>query len=204
MTMTATTHPVALSAAEARAWLEQDAAIRVLDVRTPGEFAAGHLPGSFNIPLTLLQEHVQTVADHLGEGAAVVLVCRSGVRSSTAADALARIGGEGLHVLEGGVQSWAAAGGELRQTDGPWEMERQVRLVAGGIVLTSVLASAVLPKAKWVAGGIGGGLTFAALSDTCAMGQVLSRMPWNAGSRAQLEDVLDRIGTAAGETAVTR
>ncbi|WP_130012368.1 rhodanese-like domain-containing protein [Serinicoccus sediminis] len=181
-------HPVEIGAAELRAWLAGGSAPRVLDVRTPGEFAAGHVPGSYNIPLATLTEHARSVADHLDQD--VVLVCRSGARASAAAQALAGTGSEGMHVLTGGMQAWSGAGGEVAETSGPWDLERQVRLVAGGVVLTSVLASTLVPGAKWVAAGIGGGLTFAALSNTCAMGQALMRMPWNRGGRRQLEGAL--------------
>ncbi|WP_298886074.1 rhodanese-like domain-containing protein [uncultured Serinicoccus sp.] len=190
-------HPVEVSAGELRTWLAGDAAPRVLDVRTPGEYAAGHVPGSYNIPLATLTEHARSVADHLDQE--VVLVCRSGTRASAAAQVLAGTGGTGMHVLTGGIQSWSGTGGEVRETAGPWELERQVRLVAGGVVLTSVLASTVAPGAKWVAAGIGGGLTFAALSNTCAMGQALMRMPWNRGGGRQLKDALSGLaGRAQG------
>lgn len=193
--LTSDTHPGVVPAAELRAWLDGEHAPRVLDVRTPGEFAAGHVPGSFNIPLHTLTEHVERVAHHLDEE--VVLVCRSGARAEQAAQALTaagQSGTSGLHVLRGGIQAWTAVGGELKQTGGPWELERQVRLVAGGIVLTSIAASTVVPGAKWVAGAIGGGLTFAALSNTCAMGQVLMQMPWNRGSQRQVEQTLQSLG----------
>jgi UPF0716 family protein affecting phage T7 exclusion len=48
------------------------------------------------------------------------------------------------------------------------------------IVLTGVLlAWFVNPGFIWLAGFIGAGLTFAAITDTCAMGMLLARMPWN-------------------------
>ena len=53
------------------------------------------------------------------------------------------------------------------------------RLAAGSIVATSILASIWKPKARFVAGGIGAGLTFAALSNTCAMGAALGCLPFN-------------------------
>lgn len=58
-----------------------------------------------------------------------------------------------------------------------WDLERQVRLVAGSIVLSSVAASVAVPRLKWIAAGIGGGLTFAAVSKACAMG----KLPYNRG-----------------------
>lgn len=193
---TETETPAQLSATALRDLLERTGALHVLDVRTPGEFAAGHVPGSVNVPLDTLREHASTLSDQLPGEVPVVLVCRSGARASTAAQSLAEAGRADVQVLEGGVRSWGAAGGDLQQGEGPWDLERQVRLVAGGIVLTSVLASSVLPGAKWVAGGIGGGLTFAALSNTCAMGQVLMKMPWNRGSRGDVDRALSGLRTS--------
>ncbi len=81
--------------------------------------------------------------------------------------------------LAGGINSWTATGGDLRSGRPVWELERQVRLVAGGLVLLSVLGSLVVPGLQWVAAFVGAGLSFAALTNTCAMGNVLARMPWN-------------------------
>jgi len=80
-----------------------------------------------------------------------------------------------VHVLQGGIAAWHhVVYGTPR-----WELERQIRLVAGSIVLGSVLTSALAPGAKWLAAGVGGGLTVAALSNTCLMGSMLSNLPYN-------------------------
>ncbi len=84
-----------------------------------------------------------------------------------------------MHVLDGGVNAWTAVGGDVVRGQAKWALERQVRLVAGSIVLAGVLASTRVPAAKWAAGFVGGGLTFAALSNTCAMGNLLGRLPYN-------------------------
>ncbi len=190
--MTSTdTRPTTLDAAQVRTWLEQPDGPRVLDVRTPGEFAAAHIPGSYNVPLDLVTEHRRELAEQIDED--VVLVCRSGARATRAGEALSSTGLPHLHVLDGGVQAWEAAGGDLVRGDGTWDLERQVRLVAGGVVLTGVLASTVLPAAKWVSAGIGAGLTGAALTDTCAMGMMLSRLPHNRRHSPGLEDVLVQL-----------
>ena len=68
-----------------------------------------------------------------------------------------------------------------------------MRLVAGGIVLAGVLVSTVAPRAKWLSGAIGGGLTVAALTDSCAMGMLLSRMPWNRRDEPDVRAVLQAL-----------
>jgi rhodanese-related sulfurtransferase len=159
--------------------LDQADALHVVDVRTPAEYESAHIPGSHNLPLDRLSE----VADHLADvDGPIVLVCRSGKRAEQAAEHLREHLGhhaDRLVVLQGGVDAWDDGQRPVRRGKGTWELERQVRLVAGSIVLGSILTSTVVPRAKWVAGAVGGGLTFAALSDTCAMGMLLSKLPHN-------------------------
>ncbi len=51
---------------------------------------------------------------------------------------------------------------------------------------------------KWLAGGVGGGLVFAALSNTCAMGMLLSKMPWNQrGDSCDMERVVKALAETA-------
>lgn len=157
--------------------LNAEDAPRVLDVRTPAEFETAHIPGSYNVPLDNLREHRAELRRHLDDD--VVLVCRSGNRAEQAEKALAEVGLPGLRVLDGGMVAWESMGAPVNRGRQTWELERQVRLVAGSIVATSVLGSAAFPPLKWVAAGIGTGLVGAALTNTCAMGTLLSRMPWN-------------------------
>lgn len=170
---------------------------RILDVRTPAEFESAHIPGAYNVPLDTLREHRDELRRHLDEH--VVLVCRSGARAAQAEQALGAVGLPGLRVLDGGMTSWQAAGAPVNQGRQTWELERQVRLVAGTIVAGSVLASAAVPQLKWVAAAIGTGLTGAALTNTCAMGMALSKMPWNR--TADSGDVEQIIAALAGDDA---
>lgn len=157
--------------------LASDDAPRLLDVRTPPEFETAHIPGAYNVPLDTLREHRAELRRHLDED--VVLVCRSGARATQAEKALAEVGLPGLRVLDGGMVSWENAGAPVNRGRKTWELERQVRLVAGSLVAASVLSSAAVPKLKWLAAGVGTGLVGAAVTNTCAMGTALSKMPWN-------------------------
>lgn len=60
-------------------------------------------------------------------------------------------------------------------------------------MLTAVLASIVFPRAKWVAAAIGGGLTFASLTNTCAMGLALAKLPYNRGADCDAQTVVARL-----------
>lgn len=165
--------------------------VRIVDVRTPGEFESVHIPGAYNVPLDLLREHRDEFCAHLDEN--VVLVCRSGQRAGQAEQALREAGLPNLHILEGGMLGWESAGLPVNRGADRWDLERQVRLVAGSLVLGSVLGSIAVPKLKWLAAGIGGGLTFAALSDTCAMGMLLSKLPYNRGAQWDLQNVVTQL-----------
>jgi rhodanese-related sulfurtransferase len=180
---TATTiHP-----SELRQLRGDDPTLRILDVRTGAEFESVHIPGSFNVPLDLLTEHVADIAqlDH-----PVVLVCQSGARAATAQQHLHAAEKTNLRVLEGGIGAWLVAGGEVVEGEAKWSLERQVRGVAGAIVLASILASIKLPRARFVAGGVGSGLLFSALTNTCAMGVLLGKLPYNRGPGCDLDCVI--------------
>ncbi|SFK85921.1 rhodanese-like domain-containing protein [Streptomyces pini] len=175
--MTTSTTPRSLTAEELRAKLDSEHPPRLLDVRSPAEFEAAHIPGSYNVPLDTLREHREELTRHLDTD--VVLVCRSGQRAGQAERALAEAGLPGLSVLSGGMTSWEKSGALTNYGQERWDMERQVRLVAGSLVLVGALGSFVVPGLQALSAFVGGGLAFAAISNTCAMGVLLSRMPWN-------------------------
>ena len=159
--------------------------VRVVDVRSPAEFSVRHIPGSCNIPLAELDEHVADLASP-GVGP-VVLVCESGRRALAAQRRLADAGHASVHVLAGGVAGWEAQDRDLVRApagEAPWALERQVRLAAGGIVAAAVAASVVWPPARFLAGAVGAGLVVAAVTDRCARGAALARLPYNTRTRA--------------------
>jgi rhodanese-related sulfurtransferase len=177
-------------------WLRSDQGVRLVDVRTPGEFESAHIPGSYNVPLDTLDEHGAELRHVAGP---VVLVCRSGNRAGQAERKLAEAGLPNLSVLEGGILAWERAGGELRRGRRRWELERQVRLVAGSLVLAGVLGSVVFDPAKWLAGAVGAGLTVAALTDTCAMGMLLSKLPYNRAASWDVDTAIARLARTGAE-----
>lgn len=171
-----------------------DPALHVIDVRTPGEFETGHIEGSYNVPLDLLDEHIEDLAalDHT-----IVLVCQSGARAIKALDQLVAAGRSQLRLLDGGMSAWTGSGAPVARTNRTrWAMERQVRLTAGAIVATSVAASLWLPQLRLVAGAVGAGLVFSAITNTCGMATVLAKLPANRGATCDMSAVLDRLVAA--------
>jgi rhodanese-related sulfurtransferase len=166
---------------------------RILDVRTPAEFETAHIRGSQNVPLDILGQHGPEVVQKLDQDHDVVLVCKSGQRATQAAALLHNAGLGGGRVLEKGITDWEGRGFGVDRGLQRWDIERQVRLVAGSIVASSVVGSVAIPRLKWLAAAIGAGLTYAAVSNTCAMGTALSKLPYNRGATSDAESVLSQL-----------
>jgi rhodanese-related sulfurtransferase len=173
-------------------WTRDPDAVTVIDVRSPAEFETAHVAGSYNVPLTLLGEHAEQLATRLDRHA--VLVCASGARAAQAQQRLAGVGADHLHVLDGGIGAYTAAGGEVVRGRARWPMERQVRFLAGSLVVAGVALGLRVPKASLLAGGVGAGLTASALTGTCTMARLLSVLPFNRGPHELTAgELLDRL-----------
>lgn len=189
-----TTSPSTIETTDLVRMRAEDPALHILDVRTPGEYQTAHIEGSYNVPLDVLGEHASDLA---ALGHPVVLVCQSGARATKAVDHLVSAGKSNLRLLAGGMNAWTAAGGDVRRAAADrWSLERQVRLVAGAIVFLAVLVSIMAPPVRYVAGAVGAGLMFAAITDTCTMGMILSKLPHNRGPRCDMDEVLDQLTLA--------
>ncbi len=183
--------PATIESADLQRLLGSPIPPRILDVRTPGEFETVHMPGSYNVPLDLLREHRAEIMSHVDED--VVLVCRSGQRAAQAEENLRRAGLSNVHILRGGITAWQAGGFPVNRGTQKWDLERQVRLVAGLIIALSVLASLAVPGLQWVAFTVGAGLAFAAVTNTCAMGMLLARLPYNRGATCDAQTVVAQL-----------
>ncbi len=150
----------------------------MLDVRTPAEFEEAHIEGSVLHPLTDLNpDKVRSMAEGREN---CFVICRSGNRAKQAAEKLAAAGLHNVQVLEGGVQAWESIGLPLNRGQKTMSLERQVRIAAGFLVLCGVILAYFVNPA-WIAlsGFVGAGLIFAGITDTCGMGMIIARMPWN-------------------------
>lgn len=83
----------------------------LLDVRTPAEFAAGHLPGATNIDVE--SAGFATAVTQLDPSKSYAIYCRSGNRSKAAMATLQQAGFASVFHLGGGITSWQAAGGDV-------------------------------------------------------------------------------------------
>ena len=110
----------------------------------------------------------------------IVLVCQSGQRAQKAESALLALGMSNLHLLDGGVNAWMAAGLDMVRGAARMSLERQVRIAAGALAATgAVLALLINPLFALLPAFVGSALAIAGLTDTCAMGMLLARLPYN-------------------------
>ncbi len=151
---------------------------RLLDVRSPGEFETVHIPGAYNVPLDTLAEHAREIRS-IGDEQ-IILVCQSGNRARKADSALRSLGMSNLHLLDGGMIAWQAAGLAVNRGGKRMSLERQVRITAGAIAAVgAILALMVNPLFALIPAVMGSGLVFSGATDTCAMGMMLARLPYN-------------------------
>jgi rhodanese-related sulfurtransferase len=172
------TLPTVVDAEQLDELLREHHDLRLLDVRTPAEYESVHIGGSYNVPLDTLGEHAAEIREDVD--APVVLVCQSGSRSRQAEEALKRVGMPQVHVLDGGLNGWVAAGKPVRRGRERLSLERQVRIAAGALATAGgLLAVKAHPRFGLLLAFVGSGLVFAGVTDTCGMARLLAKLPYN-------------------------
>ncbi len=166
-----------LQASEVHRRRSSGEAIDLLDVRTPLEYREVHAVGAELVPLDRLDP---ATFSNRAPGLHLAVLCKSGGRAKQACDRLAAAGVPGIILVEGGTTAWVAAGLPVERGQKGMSLERQVRIAAGALVLTgAVLGFLVHPYFFGLSGFVGAGLMFAGITDTCAMGMLIAKMPWN-------------------------
>jgi len=152
---------------------------QLIDVRTPAEFGEVHVPGAINVPLADVASHLSELKTK-SEDRPIVLMCRTKNRIKLAYDELNQFGISNCHLLEGGITEWKAAGHPVVQGERAISLEGQVRMVAGAmIVLGVILGVTVNPWFLAIPAGVGAGLFHAGYTDSCLMGTILAKLPFN-------------------------
>jgi rhodanese-related sulfurtransferase len=169
--------------------------LELIDVRTPVEFQEVHITGARNVPLDRLNP-AELAARPNASGRTLYVVCRSGSRGRQACEKLAAAGAAQVVNVDGGTLAWQKAGFPVVRGKAVMSLERQVRIAAGLLVLLgTALGFFVHPYWIGLAAFVGAGLVFAGLTDTCGMGMLLARMPWNRVHDAQ------KVRSVAGASA---
>jgi rhodanese-related sulfurtransferase len=192
--MTVLDLPTVIRPAGLSVLLQNEPTTRLLDVRTPAEYDSAHIAGAYNVPLDTLGEHAAEI--RLSVTAPIVLVCQSGGRARKAEEALRAAGMSNLHVLDGGMNGWIAAGQPVRRVVPKLSFERQVRIVAGALAATGgLLALFVNPLFALLPAFVGSGLVFAGITDTCGMALALSKLPYNRVAGCDVEAMVRALTT---------
>lgn len=156
--------------------------LTLIDVRTPAEFGEVHVDFARNIPLDRLDS--KAVSAIAGQDP-VYVICKSGNRSQKACEKLVAAGLERIVSVEGGTTACVDAGLPVVRGRKVMSLERQVRIAAGILVATGAALAGLSPDPTWqrigagLAAFVGCGLVFAGITDSCAMGMLIARMPWN-------------------------
>jgi rhodanese-related sulfurtransferase len=157
-------------------WLEENS-VTLVDVRSSAEYATESIPGAKLHPLSQFDPHQVLPST----GKKLVLYCQSGNRSSKAAKHCLDAGLNSVIHLRGGIPTWKNAGYPIEKSqNAPISLFRQVQIVAGSlVVLGTVLGVVVSPGFLLLSGFVGAGLVFAGVTNTCAMGMLLAKLPYN-------------------------
>ncbi len=174
-----------ITAEQLHAIVQTGQPVDLMDVRTPAEFREVHVAVARNVPLDRL-DALQIAAQRNGSQQTLYVICRSGGRGKQACEKILAQGYAQVVNVAGGTQAWEQAGFPVVRGQKCVSLERQGRIAAGTLVVTgAVLGALVHPYWIALSGAIGGGLIFSGITDTCGMGLLLARMPWNRRGEAQ-------------------
>jgi rhodanese-related sulfurtransferase len=158
---------------------------QMIDVRTPGEYAAVHAEGARTVPLDELDPAALKPANGTSFDEPIYVICQSGARAAKACERLRAAGVANVFNVEGGTSAWERAGLPVVRGERPMmSLERQVRIAAGALVLLGALLGWQFhPAFHALSAFVGVGLMFAGITDWCGMGLLLARMPWNRAGK---------------------
>jgi rhodanese-related sulfurtransferase len=161
--------------------------VALLDVRTPREYQCAHVAGALLEPLDSLDP--LRLSRCFSPDTPLYVLCQSGTRARQAINRLEKAGVGSCVLVEGGTAGWIHAGLPVeRQPGTSISLERQVRMVAGTLVLAGTLLGVFWNRLFLALPAfVGRGLLFAGITDTCGMGMLLARMPWNRGGTQSCE-----------------
>ena len=165
-----------LSVRECAQFLTHNSSIPLIDVRTPAEYESIHADGAVNHPMGSLD--VEKIL--FSKDQELLVICQSGGRSMKVCQKLEAAGFEKVTNVEGGTSAWQTAGLPVIEGKKRMSLERQVRIAAGSlVVIGAVIGQYVHPAGFGLSAFIGAGLVFAGVTDTCGMGMLIAKMPWN-------------------------
>jgi rhodanese-related sulfurtransferase len=176
MTMLQPRELKAIEAYRLKQEIEQES-VMLIDVREAVEYAGEHIPGATLVSLSSFDPAKISST----QNKKIVLYCRSGNRSIIAAQKLFDAGFEDISHLVRGISAWKEAGYPTHvNRDAPISLMRQVQIGAGsGVVIGTLLGALFSPWFLLLSSLMGVGLIFSGVTDTCILGRVLAKLPYN-------------------------
>jgi len=166
-----------ISPRQAYEMAQNDSRVKFLDVRSVFEFIQTHIKDSVNVPIDMLSVKIDDLSK---AGKEYIVFCRTGNRSPMAADMLMQAGLHNVKVMDGGMTSWQKERLPVIKGEGGISLERQVRLIAGLLVLGGIILGLFLhPAFIAISVFVACGLIYSGLTDNCLMGMLLMKLPYN-------------------------
>jgi len=166
-----------ISPRDALSLLKREPQAKILDVRSAFEFSQMHVEPSVNIPIDMLSAKMNELSQSKQR---YIVLCHTGNRAAMAADMLIQSGIHAVKVIEGGIAHWQKEKLPVIKGEGGISLERQVRIIAGSLVLLGIILSWLLHWAFiFIPVFVSCGLIFAGLTDNCLMGMLLMKLPYN-------------------------
>jgi rhodanese-related sulfurtransferase len=159
----------------------------LVDVRSPAEYRAGHVPGATLLPLDELDVDrvvAKTGTTEIGADRTLYLTCHSGARAREAAERLHAAGRRNLAVVEGGTEAWARAGLPLRRCGAALTLQRQAQIAVGLLIVLKVISGYTVHELFFAAAALlVAGLVAAGVTRWCGMERLMGLMPWNRAGK---------------------
>ena len=158
--------------------------VDLIDVRTPVEFREVRAMNARNLPLDSLDPHAVMKERNGSSNDPLYVICRSGNRAAIACQMFINAGYNNVVNVDGGTEAWDESGMPVIRGNKIVSLDRQVRIAAGLLVLLGA-ALGILVSSHFIglSAFVGAGLMFAGITDTCGMGLMLAKMPWNQVKR---------------------
>lgn len=175
-----------ISASELSALLHSGQPVDLIDVRSPAEYWAAHIPGAKLLPLDELNT-TEICKQRASANKPLHVVCQSGARAGRAVEQLVKAGLKNCVLVSGGTDAWVQAGFPVNSNASKvLPLMRQVQITVGTIsAIGAALALAVNPMFAAIPLVMGLGLLFAGVTGMCGLAFLLARMPWNKVRRCE-------------------
>lgn len=161
--------------------LDSQGNLDVIDVRTQVEYREVHAVMARNVPLDRCDPKQIMSGRNGSAGEPLYLICKSGARGAKALQKFIDAGFHNVFNVDGGTDAWVSAGLPVVRGKKAVSLERQGRIVAGGLAAVGAITALVTGNVLWaiIPALMGSGLFFAGVTDCCMLGMLLAKMPWN-------------------------